>query len=260
MKFGVLCRELSQLDFIKRLDFDYIEIRLDKVAAMSDDELEVMLSAFEQQGIRAESFNCFCPSDINLSCNVDEELIRSYTKRALSKAQRLGGKVIVLGSGRSRNVPEGYDFSAAREQFKRTVSIVADIAAEHGIKVAIEPLNRNETNLINTLADAEELCDELGHPNLGFLADLFHMYKNGEDVSEVTKHGRYIIHAHIARRNDSRGAPSVSDGAEDLKDFHDALEKIGYNGRITLESSSKFDAETSIKQFAELADHLGIRS
>ena len=100
---------------------------------------------------------------------------------------------------------------------------------------------------------------EIGKPNLGFLADLFHMYKNGESVSEIEKYRDMIIHAHIARRDDMRGAPSIAAGAEDLVEFHGALAKIGYNGRISLEASSKNDFETSVNDFAKLADHLKIR-
>ena len=85
------------------------------------------------------------------------------------------------------------------------------------------------------------------------------MYKNGESVEEIEKYGDQIIHTHIARRNDMRGAPSIEDGADDLREFHDTLTKIGYKGRISLEASSKNDFETSVKKFAELADHLKIR-
>ena len=40
--------------------------------------------------------------------------------------------------------------------------------------LAIEPLNRVETFFLNTAADAAALCDEVGHPNVGILFDMFH--------------------------------------------------------------------------------------
>jgi sugar phosphate isomerase/epimerase len=258
MKLGV-CTKLHNLDIIKNLGFEYIEFRLADTAKMTDEELLEAIKLLDKSNMRAETFNLFCSSELNLSYAADEHEISAYAKCALSKAQKLGGEIIVLGSGKARKIPEEYCFEEGKSKFKRVVSLVSDIAADYNIKVALEPLNTNETNLINTLADAAEICEEIDKPNLGFLADLFHMYKNGESVSEIEKYRDMIIHAHIARRDDMRGAPSIAAGAEDLVEFHGTLAKIGYNGRISLEASSKNDFETSVNDFAKLADHLKIR-
>ena len=258
MKLGI-CTRLEKLNIVKKFGFDYLEYRLADTSKMSADEILEARKLLDQYGMNAETYNVFSPPELNLSYAADEHEIRAYSHRAFSNAQKLGGEIIVLGSGKARNIPEEYSFSEGRDKFKRTLSIAANIASEYGIKIALEPLNRNETNLINTLADAAEICDEVGHSNLGCLADLFHMYKNGEDVSEVIKYGDRIIHTHIAQRNDMRGAPSIEDGAEDLIEFHAALTKIGYKGRISLEASSKNDFETSVENFARLVDHLKIR-
>ena len=258
MKLGV-CTSLQRIEIIKKLGFDYIEPKLADIAKMTSEELLEARQILDRYGMNAETYNIFCPSDINLSYAADEHEIGAYVKGALSNAQTLGGEIIVVGSGKARNIPDDFPFDEGRDKFKRVLSLVADIASEYGIKVALEPLNTNETNLINTLADAARICEEVNKPNLGFLADLFHMYRNGEEVSEVVKYGDRIIHAHIARRNEMRGAPSITDGAEDLAEFHDALLKIGYKGRISLEASSKNCFEDSVANFAALAHHLKIR-
>lgn len=258
MKLGV-CTKLQNIELIKSFGYDYIELKLRDVAEMTEAELSEARTILESHSMLAETYNLFCPPDINLSYAADEYEISAYTRRALANAQKLGGEIIVIGNGKLRNIPEEYSFDEGRDRFKRVLSLVSDIASDHNIKVAIEPLNTNETNLINTLSDASAICAEVGKPNLGFIADLFHMYKNGESVEEIEKYGDQIIHTHIARRNDMRGAPSIEDGADDLREFHDTLTKIGYKGRISLEASSKNDFETSIKKFAELADHLKIR-
>lgn len=258
MRLGV-CTKLHNLEIIKKLGFEYIEFRLADTAKMTDEELSQARKMLEKSDMRSETFNLFCSSDLNLSYAADEHEIGAYARRALLNAQALGGEIIVLGSGKARNIPQEYCFEEGRNKFKRVISLVSDIAADYNIKVAIEPLNTNETNLINTLADAAKICEEVDKPNLGFLADLFHMYKNGESVSEIEKYGDRIIHTHIARRNDMRSAPSITDGAEDLAEFHSALTKIGYKGRISLEASSKNEFEICVNNFAKLADHLKIR-
>ena len=258
MKFGV-CTSLQNIDIVKNSGFDYIEPKLRDVASMNAEELSEAISILDGHGMRAETYNIFSPADMNLSYAADEHEIGAYTHRALANAQRLGGEIIVIGSGKLRNIPEEYSFAEGRERFKRVLDLVSSIASEYGIKVALEPLNTNETNLVNTLADASAICSEVGRSNLGFLADLFHMYKNGEDTDEILKYGDQILHAHIARRNEMRGAPGIDDGAEDLRDFHDALLKTGYKGRISLEASSKNGFEECVIKFAALADHLKLR-
>ncbi len=258
MKLGV-CTKLERIEIIKNLGFEYIEPKLTDVASMTEEELSEARKILDHNGMNAETYNLFCPKELNLSYAADEYEISAYAKCALANAQKLGGEIIVVGSGKARNIPEEYSFEEGREKFKRVLSLVADIAADYNIKVALEPLNTNETNLINTLADAAKICEEVGKSNLGFLADLFHMYRSGEECSEILKYKDQIIHAHIAKRDETRGAPSISDRAEDLIEFHAALTKTGYKGRISLEASSKNDFETSVKNFAELADHLKLR-
>lgn len=258
MKLGV-CTKLERIDIIKNLGFDYIEPKLFDVSNMTEEELSDARKILDSHGMNAETYNIFCPKEFNISYAADEYEISAYTRRALANAQKLGGEIIVVGSGKARNIPEEIPFEAGRDKFKRVLSLVADIAADYNIKVALEPLNANETNLINTLADASKICEEVGKANLGFLADLFHMYRSGEECSEILKYKDQILHAHIAKRDETRGAPGISDRAEDLIEFHDALTKIGYKGRISLEASSKNDFETSVKNFAELADHLKLR-
>ena len=253
------CSKIQNLELVAKHGFKYAEIKLSDVAKMTDEELGETINKLKELGLSVKTFNVFCPAEINLSYAADEQVIREYTHRALSNAQKIGGEIIVVGSGKARNIPEEYSFEEGREKFKRVLALIADIAAEYNIKVALEPLNTKETNLINTLADASQLCKEINKPNLGFLADLFHMYRSGEDASDVLKYKGQIFHAHIAKRDETRGAPGINDRPEDLIGFYDALTKIGYDGLICLEASSKNEFTDSLKAFSELADHLKMR-
>ena len=132
---------------------------------------------------------------------------------------------------------------------------MSDIAKKYGLLLAIEPLNRDTTNYINTLADGAGVCEKVNIDNVCLLVDLFHVHMNGEDLNDVRKYGKHIIHAHLARRNEDRGAPTMAD-AESIREFTDALRDIGYDERITVEGRLRPDFEEKAKGTIELLKHL----
>lgn len=254
MKFGVCS---SKFELVKSLGFGYTELSLSSIAGMSDGDFEKMLAELESSQLRAEALNGFCRSDLKLSQDIDLEAIKAYSERALERASRLGARVVVVGSGSARQLSDGYPVETAEENFKNALCAIADVAARYGIKVAIEPLNVYDCNFINTLADAAKICKAAKRENLGIIADIYHMHRNGEAISEIIKYGEQIMHVHIARMNDDRGAPTLAD-AEMMKKVLAALDEIGYDGRASLEASCKPDFDTAAGNYAELLKHLGV--
>jgi D-psicose/D-tagatose/L-ribulose 3-epimerase len=107
-------------------------------------------------------------------------------------------------------------------------------AANLGIKIAVEPLNRFETDLINTSEQCEKLINDIGEKNVGFHLDTFHMNieeKNSGDAIRRSK-GR-LFHFH-ACEND-RGAPGSGVNI-DWDNVAAALKEIGYDGDAVIES------------------------
>ena len=257
MKIGI-CADTSKLGAIKELGYDYIELALVSVANMSDEDFELCAKALEDSGLKSETFNCFCSPDIRLSSNADLEKVEAYAKKAIARAARLGGRVIVVGSGGARKVPDGEDFEAAKESFIKVLTVIARIAAEYDIKVAIEPLNPSETNLANTVADAAEIAQAAGVDNLGYIVDLYHFYLNGEDFSDIEKYKDRIFHTHIARMNADRRIPTMEDG-ESVKQFFDKLKAIDYQGRMSLEGAFHPDFETSCAEAMKLFKHFELK-
>jgi sugar phosphate isomerase/epimerase len=250
MKLGA-CAKITQLECIKSLGYDYAEFALNATSKWSDEELDAAQDALKRTQLRAEVFNGFCSSDLRLSYDVDTDAIRAYCQMALPRAERLGCELLVVGSGGARKYPEAIDPSEAKENFKRALCTIADVASAHGIKVAIEPLNRKETNLANTVAETAAICEEIGSEDVGFIADLFHVYKNGEDLADITTYGEHILHAHIARRNDDRHIPCKEDAA-DLTEFLAALQNAKQCKRMSLEGKFYPDFESAVQEFYEL--------
>ena len=118
----------------------------------------------------------------------------------------------------------------AMAQLVESVSILTDYAEARDVIILIEPINRYESNMINTLAEAANLCCWIPADNLGIMPDLFHMNIEEERIGEsLIAYGRYIKYMHFADSN--RLAPGM--GHLDYADVFDALQEIGYTGWIS---------------------------
>lgn len=109
---------------------------------------------------------------------------------------------------------------------------LADHAQKAGVQLWVESVNHYETHLLNTLADSASLVAPISHPNLGIVADLFHMALEEEDLSAaIFNHAKLIGHVHLADSN--RRLPGL--GRTDFKQILGTLSKINYSGWLALE-------------------------
>ncbi|MBQ3085111.1 MAG: sugar phosphate isomerase/epimerase [Clostridia bacterium] len=245
MRFGV-CTKLENLPLVAAAGYDYFEGNLNKLAAMSETELEAARAALQKAGLTMETTACFFGSADRLTGEgVDFEAISAYADSALGRAAAFGVKVAVLGSGGARKIPDGFPREQAEEQFIRVIRLCGDAAQKYGIKIALEPLNYNETNLMNTLAEGLALCKKANHPAVGMLVDFYHMYMVEDDLTSLQAIGDRLVHVHIARPNADRAAPSMADEAI-LRQWAAALKQCGYNGRMSLECKFASTAEQGL--------------
>jgi sugar phosphate isomerase/epimerase len=100
------------------------------------------------------------------------------------------------------------------------------------VTVVIEPLNRAETNLVNSLEEGARIVEAVNHPNLKLLCDIYHMMREDEPASEIVKYGKYIRHCHIAEREE-RTSPGTK--GDDFRPYFKALKEIGYKGCVSIE-------------------------
>src|SRR5690606_2244360 len=128
----------------------------------------------------------------------DAEAVVAYADTVFRRAQQRGVSIIVFGSGAARRIPEGYDRSRAVNQFVELCSRLARQASTYGVTIALENLNRSETNLVNTVEEARSICEAVAAPNFGITADIYHMLREGEPAENLLKAGKYIFHCDIA--------------------------------------------------------------
>jgi len=130
-----------------------------------------------------------------------------------------------------------------------------EFAKEYNIRLTLGPVNRYESNFINTLNEGVEFIIRVGASNLGLLADTFHM--NIEEVSiydSLIQAKDYITHVHFADSN--RWAPGC--GHLDFSKIVQTLKKIGYQGFISAEILPFPDPDNCALLTAETLDKLNI--
>ncbi|HUW18808.1 MAG TPA: sugar phosphate isomerase/epimerase family protein [Sedimentisphaerales bacterium] len=118
-------------------------------------------------------------------------------------------------------------------------------ASACGVKIIFEPLNRYETNIINTLGDGAALIKSLRRDNIVLLADLFHMNIEEESIAgSIRAMGGYIGHVHFVDSN--RRAAGM--GHIDLGEAARALKEIAFEGYASAEALPYPDPDTAAAQ------------
>ena len=247
MKIGV-CSNYDRWGIVAAAGYDYVEGNFSKIAMATDEDFEEMKKALAASGLKMEATNGFFPSDFQLySKDNFEEIkknVREYCERGFARGASLGQKVAVIGSSGARNIREGYTREEAEEQFCEVLRICGEVGEKYGVAVTVEPLNPKETNFIITFADGMDIAKKVNHPNVLAMIDLYHHAQNGEPLSTLDGTAGVLVHAHLARAD--RLTPTPDDAAE-IDPKIEYLKKVGYDGRISLESKHHPDFETAIK-------------
>lgn len=151
------------------------------------------------------------------------------------------GALVIIGLVRGV-IPAGVSERQAKEWMCAGLETCLQVAASAGVRIALEPLNRYETPLVNTARQGLELIEQLGAENLGLLLDTFHMNIEEPSIEESIRmcEGR-ILHFHVADSN--RWYPGA--GHLNFRSILQALESTGYSGFVSGEFMAAPDADTA---------------
>lgn len=236
MKIGITSVENAAA--AAAMGYDYLEVNASALARLSEEEFQAELVRIQGCGLPAECANVLF-GDIQLLTGKDLGRVEAYLSGALGRLARLGVKVVVFGSGGARRKPEGMPFAEGWRRLRDVVRAIGSAADAFGMQVAIEPLCRQETNMVNTVTEGAALAAAVNLSNVWVLADSYHMFKDGEPLENLRTVGR-LSHVHAALR-DGRRYPTYAEGQLSL--FMDELRKIGYDGRITIEANTRCFAQ-----------------
>ncbi|HEX8323753.1 MAG TPA: sugar phosphate isomerase/epimerase family protein [Tepidisphaeraceae bacterium] len=174
--------------------------------------------------------------------NVDAAALRQYMTNVITRAQQVQMHTLVFGSGGARNVPDGFDRNKAVDQITAFLAMAGPIAQQHGVTLVIEPLNRGECNILNSVAEAMTYVKRLNHPHVKCLVDSYHMWLEDEPLSNLEAAMPDIYHVHVADKEE-RVAPGES-GKSDYLSFFKVLKAGGYDKLIAVECRG-FDLQTN---------------
>ena len=236
MKIGI-CAPPQYWQAAKELGYDYSEWNFSVTAGYTPEQFKQVLEQKQALDWSIPSMNGFFPGGFMMFGEDRAQIeswTREYAKAGFARAAEFGADVAVMGSGYARNVPDGMEIAQAKERFAALMYILGEEGKQYGVRVAIEPLRRAETNFLHTLWEGAEICDMVDHSSVGLTFDIFHFWSGGEPMENIEKYKKHIFHAHIARPQADRLAPTEADTADCLV-YRDALRAIGYDDKISLE-------------------------
>lgn len=228
--------------------YDGVEVAIRDPGLVDLDELPNLLSRLELRAPAIGTGQAW--GEEGLSLTSDDSRVRSQAiERLISHvplAARLDAMVIL---GLIRGVtPPGQSHDQSMTYLVEAIRECAAVAAETGVRFALEPLNRYETDLIHTVAEGMELVEQVAADNFGLLLDTFHMNIEEPSIEDsIRACGERTFHFHVADSN--RWPPGA--GHLDFRSILSTLRETGYDGYVSGEFMPVPDADTGAQRAIE---------
>jgi sugar phosphate isomerase/epimerase len=210
--------------------YDGVELAVRNPELLNWGELSEMIEA---HGLKVPAIGTgLAWSEEHLSFTNTDQAVRKAAveriKRQIAFARRFDALVII---GLIRGVtPEGQSRRESMQHLVDNLRDCLDVATNDEVRMALEPLNRYETDLIHTVEEGLELIQEIGSPSLGLLLDTFHMNIEESSIEQsIIRAGKQMFHFHVADSN--RMYPGS--GHLDFLSILRTLKSTGYEGWIS---------------------------
>jgi sugar phosphate isomerase/epimerase len=162
------------------------------------------------------------------------EKTQVYLRKLIDFCGDLGGKVMVFGSPKGRSTGGQIPVEEAKKYFAEGLGRVADPARERGVKILIEPLGRNQTDVINTTEEAVEIVKALNHPAIRTMFDFHNTVDESLSFVEIIdRYYPFIHHVHVMEM-DGRYL-GAGNGPVDYLSAFQLLKDRGYDQWVSLE-------------------------
>ncbi|MBL0740967.1 sugar phosphate isomerase/epimerase family protein [Chryseolinea lacunae] len=219
---------------IKAMGFDAVEIPVEYPEKIDGKKVK---EALDRHGLKAIVCGAFGPSrdlthdDAAVHKNCFDYIYQCFDLCNTWDATFLAGPMY-SAVGKARMVPP----DQRKIEWERAVKNLRTVcvrAQQQGLAIALEPLNRFESDLVNTADDVVRLVNDINHPSAKILLDGFHMAIEERNLEQaITKAGNNLIHVQVAENY--RGTPGT--GQTPWASFKAGLEKINYQGVVSIES------------------------
>jgi D-psicose/D-tagatose/L-ribulose 3-epimerase len=221
------------LEDLKKTGYDGVEIPM---FGGEPDEYAKLGRLLDDMGLERTAITVIPTKNRNpLSENeADRKRAVKYMKWAIDCSEALGSRQLAgplhqtLGHF-SGKAPTNAERSRARAFHK----LIGDYAAEHGVRVVLEAINRFESYFVNTMDDLAAYLDTVKHPAVTGMYDTFHANIEEKDpVAAFTRNQRHLSYVHISEND--RGVPGR--GHVPWAATFKAIKASGYDGWMTIEA------------------------
>src|SRR5438034_4201297 len=164
MRFGI-CTKLETADAVKQAGWDFVEENAQGLFRGLEGSWAGQVRATTSP-LPIPAANTLVPGSLKITgpeANLDR--LKEYLTRVMERAGQIGTNTIVFGSGGARNVPDGFDRDKARQQIIDFLKMILPMAQKNKVTIVAEPLNKQECNIINTVAEAMEDVQAVNHQN-----------------------------------------------------------------------------------------------
>jgi D-psicose/D-tagatose/L-ribulose 3-epimerase len=220
---------------VKRMGFDVLEVALDDASII---DAKLLRKLTEDNGLSVTVCGAFGPTrDISHEDPAIRKNGADYMRESIRFAETVGGRVfagpVYSAVGKTRLIPD--------EQKKRewawcveNLREIGKAATDAGVTIAVEPLNRFETDMINLVEQAVSLVRDVGSPAYKIHIDTFHANIEEKSIPDTIRNlGKGMLGHFHACEND-RGIPGT--GHQDWNGIRDALRDVEYDGAAVIES------------------------
>ncbi|MFD0980659.1 sugar phosphate isomerase/epimerase family protein [Tropicimonas aquimaris] len=234
----------------KSLGFDFVELLVPE----PEDDLSL---ADVRSAARDAGIDIVLAARVNAQRSIasEEPAARSggidYIKFCIDAAEAIGAEIIggplygepMVFAGRPPQPWTDEDISARAARTIEGLSSVAPLARAARKVLAVEPLNRFETDILSTTRQAIEVVDAVDDPGLGILLDTFHMNMEERSIPDAVRAaGSRIVH--FQANENHRGHPGT--GHLDWPAIFRALAEVNYSGPVSLEPFRRADDRVAL--------------
>ena len=246
MRFAI-CNETYQgWDFqrtcahIAATGYDGVEVApftlKDDPREISEDEARAFGRIARAEGVDVVGLHWLLVKPAWLNLNTTDPLLAKDTiafgRHLARTCAAMGGKIMVWGSPKQRNLEDGWDYDEAVERSAETLRHISETCGDCGVTIAMEPLGRKETNFLNTAEETVRLIGQVDHPNCRLHLDVKAMSDEPKPIPQIIEENKeYTVHFHANDPN-LRG-PGF--GKVEFGPIADALESSGYDGYVSVE-------------------------
>lgn len=227
---------------IKKMGFDIIEVAVEKKELVDWEKLKRMI---KEVGLQVTISGAFGPDrDISHEDPAIRENGVQYIVDCIKIARDMGSPIfggpIYSSVGKTRFISEDQK-KKERGWCIENLLRIGKVAGDYGIIVGLEPLNRFETDMVNTADQALSLVKEASSPNIKIQLDTFHNNIEEKNIpNTIRKVGKELL-CHIQGNESDRGTPGT--GNVDWPGIKEALTEIGYEGAIVIETFGQVSEE-----------------